>query len=254
MSSVSAVPAAGWLTSLRVLFRWNLASIGPMLPLVIVVQALLGAGIIVGFGLIIPDIDPRTALFLSTGAPTVLLLTVGLVLVPQGVASARANGTFAFQRTLPVPRLAQLLADLLMWSIVALPGVAVGIVVAMLRFDLDLAIDWPLLVVTSLLVTVMATSVGYAIAVSLPPMVAQVVSQVLVFFVMLFSPITFPAERLPGWFQALHDFLPVEAGGNLMRAALASSEYDFMARDLVVLALWSVVGLGITLRALSRRK
>ena len=58
-------------TSFVTLLRWNLAQIGALLPLVVVVQALLAAGIIIGFGFIIPDIDPGTALFLSTGAPTV---------------------------------------------------------------------------------------------------------------------------------------------------------------------------------------
>lgn len=54
--------------------------------------------------------------------------------------------------------------------------------VAKLRYGLDLSISWPLLISSALLVTVMATAVGYAIGVSMKPMVAQLSSQVLVFF------------------------------------------------------------------------
>ncbi|MBD8063521.1 ABC transporter permease [Oceanitalea stevensii] len=241
-------------TTYTTLLRWQVAQIGPLLPLVVVVQALLAAGIIIGFGFLIPDIDPATALFLSTGAPTVLLLTIGFVIVPQGVARARTDGTFAYMRSLPLARPLLLAADLTVWLLIALPSVAVGVLVAQLRYDLDLSFDWPVLVASALLVTLMATAVGYAIAVSLQPMLAQLVTQVLVFFVLLFSPITFPASQLPGWFQTAHDVLPARPGADLLRAGLASDVFDASGRDLLVLVVWCVLGVAVTLRALVRRE
>ncbi|WP_413452362.1 ABC transporter permease [Georgenia phoenicis] len=241
-------------TTYTTLLRWQVAQIGPLLPLVVVIQALLAAGIIIGFGFLIPDIDPATALFLSTGAPTVLLLTIGFVIVPQGVARARTDGTFAYMRSLPLARPLLLAADLTVWLLIALPSVAVGVVVARLRYDLDLSFDWPVLVAAALLVTLMATAVGYAIAVSLQPMLAQLVTQVLVFFVLLFSPITFPASQLPGWFQTVHDVLPARPGADLLRAGLASDVFDASGRDLLVLLAWCVLGVAVTLRALVRRE
>ncbi|GAA1984091.1 ABC transporter permease [Isoptericola halotolerans] len=251
----TAQPSAtvGPWSSYASMVRWNVAQVGSMLPLVVVVQAVLAAGIIVGFGLVIPDIDPATALYLSTGAPTVLLMVVGLVIVPQGVARARTDGTFVFLRTLPVPRLTLLLADLTVWLLVALPSVAVAVLVGELRFDLALSPDWPVLLVATVLVTVTATSVGYAVAVTLPPVLAQLVSQVLVFFVMLFSPLTFPATQLPAWFRTVHEWLPVQPAGDLLRAGLASEVYSADARDVAVLAVWCVVGVLLSLRALVRR-
>lgn len=245
--------APGPWTVYRVLLRWQAAQIGGMLPLIVVIQALLAAGIVVGFGLLIPDIDPATALFLSTGAPTVLLMTVGLVIVPQGVARARLDGSFAHIRTLPVARPLVLLADLTVWLLVCLPSVAVAVGMAELRFDLAFSFDWPVLVAAVLLVTLTATAVGYAIAVTLPPMLAQLVTQVLVFFVMLFSPVTFPASQLPAWFEAVHDVLPVRPAADLLRSGLASDVYVAEPRDLLVLSLWCVVGLAVSVRALVRR-
>ncbi|MEE6282689.1 ABC transporter permease [Georgenia sunbinii] len=245
---------AGLWTGYRTLLRWQVAQIGPLLPLVVVIQALLAAGIIIGFGFLIPDIDHATALFLSTGAPTVLLLTIGLVIVPQGVARARTDGTFNYMRSLPLARPLLLAADMTVWLFIALPSVAVGVLVAWLRYDLTFSFDWPVLIAAALLVTVMATAVGYAIAVTLQPMLAQLVSQVLVFFVLLFSPITFPATQLPQWFQTVHDVLPVRPGADLLRAGLASDTFTADGRDLAVLVAWTVVGIAVTLRALVRRQ
>lgn len=247
------IPRSSPWTGYTTLLRWQLAQIGPFLPLVVVVQALMAAGLIVGFGFLIPDIDGPTALHLSTGAPTILLLTVGLVIVPQSVAQSRLDGTFAYLRTLPVARPLHLAASLTVWSLVALPSVAVAIGVAALRFDLRFAIDWPLLLATAGLVTVTATAVGYMIAVVLPPLLAQLTSQVLVFFVLLFSPITFPVSQLPGWFQGVHDVLPVRPAADLLRSSLASGTYTVAGRDLLVLVLWCVVGLGVSIRALVHR-
>lgn len=252
-TTLAGPPPTGWWTTYRTLLRWTLAQIGPMLPLVVVVQALLAAGIIIGFGFLVPDIDADTARFLSTGAPAVLLMVVGLVIVPQGVAQARANGTFTYLRALPVPRPLLLVADLTVWLLVALPSIVVAVVVARLRYGLAFEIDWPLVVPASVLVAVTATAVGYAIAVSLPPLLAQLVSQVLVFFVMLFSPVTFPASQLPAWFQTVHDVLPVRPAADLLRAGLASGAYPASGRDLVVLLLWAVLGVVVSVRALVRR-
>lgn len=244
----------GTVTALLALMRWSLASTGAMLPLIVIVQAMLAAGIILGFGLVIGDITPQGALFLSTGAPTILLLTIGLVIVPQGVSRARASGAFDYQRALPVARPLVMIVDLVVWALIALPGVAVGLLVARLRFDLTFSFDWPLLVFASLLVTTMATAVGYAIAVSMPPMPAQMLSQVLVFFVLLFSPITFPVEQLPQWFQMLHDVLPIRPAADLLRAGIAAESFTAELRDLLVLAAWTALGLVLTARALMRRR
>ena len=234
LSAPAAAHVPGPFTHYRVLLRWNLAQLGPMLGLVVVVQAGLAAGIVVGFGLLVPGIDTATERFLSTGAPTVLLLTVGLVMVPQGVAQSRANGTFTYLRSMPVPRPLLLASDLTVWSLVALPAIPVTMLVARLRYGLTFAIDWPVLAAGTLLVTLMATSVGYAAAVTLRPMLAQVLSQVLIFFVMLFSPVTFPASQLPAWYQRVHEVLPVQAGADLVRAGLASYEFTASGRDVLV--------------------
>ncbi|MEV0590380.1 ABC transporter permease [Nonomuraea cavernae] len=246
-------PRTGLWTTYGSLLRWTMAQIGVMLPLFIVVQALLAAGIIIGFGFLIPDIDTPAARFLSTGAPTVLLMVIGFVMVPQGVAQARTSGTFTYMRALPVPRPLLLLSDLTVWLAVALPGIPVAMVVAQLRYGFSYTFDWPVLVAASVLAAVMAAAVGYAIAVLLPPLLAQLITQVLVFFVMLFSPITFPASQLPEWFQAVHDVLPFRPAADLLRAGLLSGGHGVHWQDFAVLLVWCALGFAISVRALVRR-
>lgn len=241
------------LTALRLLLSWQLARASTMLPIVLVVQALLAVGIIVGFGFLVPSMDVGTATYLSTGAPTVLLITVGLVVVPQQVATARLDGTWDYLRSLPVPRLLLLVADLLIWLAVALPGLLMALAVAWWRYDVAFSFDLATLLPATVLAVTTATAVGYAIAVVLPPQGAMVMSQVLVFFVLLFSPLTFRVEQLPDWFQRVHEVLPVQAAGDAIRSGLAADQYPGQARDLLVLATWCSIGVALTMRALTRR-
>lgn len=235
------------------LLRWSIAQTGALLSVVVVVQAMLAFGVVVGFGLLIPDLDRPTAAYLATGAPTVLILTVGLVMVPQAVSTARLRGTFTYQRSLPVSRLLLLAADLTMWGLVALPSLAVAVLIGALWYGFPLSVDWPLLLGAGTLTVLTASAVGYAVAVLLPPMLAQVSTQVVLFFVMLFSPVTFPPERLPEWFRAVHSVLPIQASADAVRAGLLSTTYDVSGGALLVLVLWCAAGLGVTLTAITRR-
>lgn len=246
-------PAATPGAALLALLRWQLARIGPLLPVVVVIQVMLSAGLIVGFGFLIPDIDERTALYLSTGAPTMLLLLIGLVIVPGSVGQSRTDGTLTYLRALPVPRPLLLVAELVIWTLIALPSVVVAVLVARWRFDLALSFDWPLLIGVALLVTVSGAALGYMIAVVLPPLLAQVVAQAISFLLILFSPVSFPASQLPGWFQAVHDVLPIRPAADLLRAGLAAEAYTATARDLVVLLAWCAVGLVLSMRTLVQR-
>lgn len=246
-------PRVGWWRTYRTLVRWSAEQIGAVLPFVLVVEVILAAGIIVGFGLLIPDIDTTTAQFLASGAPTVLIMVVGLVIVPMGVAQARSSGAFTYLRAQPVPRPLLLVSELTIWIALAAPSIAVCVGVAQLRFDFAYAYDWAVLVPVALLVALTAAAVGFALAVVLSPALTQIVTQVLVFFVLLFSPVTFPADRLPAWFQTVHDWLPFRPAADLVRAGLLADTYDASLRDVLVLAVWCVLGLAVAVRAVVRR-
>ena len=217
------------LRSYRLLVTWQARRMKMFLPLGIVVQALFAFGIVAGYPLLFPTIDRTTILYLATGGPAVSLITIGLV-----------------------PRVVYLLADMTVWLAVVVPGVIFAVLVAAIRFGLDLEIS-PLVVPAVLLVVLTATSVGYALASLLPPMVANMASQVLVVFILMFSPLNFPADRLPGWLATIHGFLPIQAMGELMRGTLAANTFPLTAGAFLLLGAWCAATFAATSVVLTRR-
>lgn len=240
------------LRSYALLVRWNALRLKEFLPLAIVVQGLFALGIVVGYPLLFPELDQLTTLYLATGAPAITLITMGLVAAPQMVAQARTEGSYEYMRSLPVPRFLHLFADLTVWLAIVLPGVVFAIVLGAWRFSLDL--DVSALVVPALaLTTLTAASVGYAIASVLPPMVANIISQVLVVFTLMFSPLNFPAERLPDWLAAIHAVLPVQAMGELIRGTIAPATFPLEAGAFALLGAWAVGSFLVAWRVMERR-
>ncbi len=240
------------LRSYVLLLQWQLLRLKMFLPLLVLVQGLFALGIVLGYPLLFPEIDRTTILFLATGAPAIALITVGLVAVPQFVGQGKQEGTLDYMRSLPVPRLVYLLADVTVWLIVVVPGVAVAIVISAIRFELDLQVSI-LVVPTLLLVAVTASAIGYAIASVLPTMVSALISQVLVVFVLMFSPLNFPPDRLPDWLAPLHRVLPIQAMGELIRGTIAGPPFSIDAANFLILGAWAVASLGVTWLAMTRR-
>jgi ABC-2 type transport system permease protein len=238
--------------SYRLLVGWQARRMRMFLPLGIMVQALFALGIVAGYPLLFPSIDRTTILYLATGGPAISLISMGLVAVPQLVAQARTEGTLDYMRSLPVPRIVYLLADLTVWLVVVLPGVVFAVVVGTLRFGLELQVS-PLVVPAIVLVALTATSIGYALASVLPPMVANMASQVLVVFILMFSPLNFPADRLPGWLAAIHRVLPIQAMGELMRGTLASNAFPITLGAFALLGAWCAATFAVTGVVLNRR-
>lgn len=248
----AANPAVEWLRSWWMLIRWNAASSKMILPLTVIVQVMLSVGIVIGFGFLAPVEYPEVALRLATGAPTILLLTTGLVVVPQVVGAMKQEGSYDWFRSLPAPRSAFLFADLTIWTLISLPGIALAIVVAIWQYDLNITpTPWSPLI--AVLVAATAAVVGYGMATALPVRVAQLLTQVLVFAILLFSPITVESAVLPDWLAAAHRVLPMEPMADLMRAHLAPEVYSVSAGQLAVLAVWGIGSTVLTLALMSRR-
>lgn len=235
------------------LIQWQLRRGASSLPLMILVQSLLAVGTIVGFGFLIGDVDPAAALFLATGAPTVTLVMVGLVMTPQTVAEEKREGSIDWKHTLPVPRALFLVADLAMWTVIALPGLVLALLVAMWRYGISFSFS-PWLLFGVIIVSLTAASVGYAVATLLPPMVAMLISQLLVFVILLFTPISFPPDRMPSWLQSAHEWLPFQPMGDVIRGGLASGAYPIPTAAIVTLTIWCVLAVAGAAAVLVRRR
>lgn len=240
------------LRSYRLLVTWQAMRKKAYLPLMMAVQTLFTLGIVLGYPLLFPTLDKLSIYLIATGAPAISMVSVGLVALPQTVGEAKTEGSLAYMRSLPVPRLAYLLADLTVWLAIVIPGVVLGVMVGAWRFGLDLQVS-PMIVPAMLMVALTATCVGYAIASVLPYMLTVIVTQALVVVIFMFSPLTFLPDKLPGWLEAIHRLLPVQAMGEVTRGTIASNVFTVPSGAWITLAAWCMLGFAVTYAAMTRR-
>jgi energy-coupling factor transporter ATP-binding protein EcfA2 len=104
------------------------------------------------------------------------------------------------------------------------------------------------------LAAAMATSVGYGLGhLVRNPRVINPLTNLLVFLVLMFSPIVVPIERFPTWFGAIHQVLPFWHMANVLRDGLTSGLVDHIARSHAVLTAWLIAAWGVTAWVISRR-
>lgn len=234
------------------LIRWSLIRHKYLLPTFSIVQAAFALAIVYGLALLIPDESQTTAMYLSSGAISLGIIAVGCVLAPQIVSTAKQEGITKYQRTLPVTRSALLFADIAIWCVASLPGVFMGCLAAILRFDITLDIT-----LLSFLIIVIAQltmiCIGFAIAYAFPPNVMALVTQLIMLGGLLFSPITYPIDRLPEWTTYIYQSMPFVPITNLLRSTLFNYGL-FSLIDLIVAILWAILGFSLSLFALSRRE
>ena len=235
------------------LLWWQFLRFRNQLVLIVIIQVLLALGIVYGLAFLFDEIDPTAALFLATGAPTLTLLIMGLSVVPQEVSQAKVTGRLEYLSSLPVPRLATLAADVTFWLLAQLPGTVLALVVASIRFDFGLRVG-AAVVPAFLLVALTAACVGYAMAMAMQPQVAQQLTSFISIGILLFSPINFPIERLPGALRAVHRVLPITYMADLVRWSLTGRFATQIALAFTVAAAWCVVALAGSYRIAVRRR
>jgi ABC-2 type transport system permease protein len=240
------------LRSYQLLVTWQAWRKKAYLPLMMAVQTLFSLGIVLGYPLLFPTLDRTSIYLIATGAPAISMISVGLVALPQTVGEQKSEGSLAYMRSLPVPRLAYLLADLTVWLAIVIPGVVLGVLVGAWRFGLELQVS-PLAVPAMLMVALTATCVGYALASVLPYMLTVIVTQAIVVFVFMFSPLTFLPDKLPGWLEAIHSILPIQAMGEVTRGTIAPNEFPLPMGSFLTLAVWCLLGFVVTYAAMTRR-
>ena len=153
----------GLLRNYKLMLKWQALSSKTILPLALVVELVVAFGFVIGLGFLYPSITPNIAKFLTTGAPTISLLMVGLVMVPQLVSISKTEGTFDYIWSLPVPRMVYVAADATMYTLIAIPGVILSLVLGAAYYHFGLHVS--LLVIPAMLLIVLAgIFLGYALA------------------------------------------------------------------------------------------
>ncbi len=239
--------------SYLLLLQWDFLRRRRILPTIIVIQAALAVGVVYGLAFLIPDVDPKSALYLSTGAPTLSMLILGLTVVPQEVAQAKLTGRLDWFSTLPIPRLAPLASEITYWLAASLPGTVLALIVASYRFEFGLRVN-AAVVPALLLVAATASAVGYAIATASAPQLTQQFSSFVGIGLLLFSPINFPADQLPRTLQLVHRVLPVEGMADIVRWSLTGRYVAHPATAFAVVTAWCIGALALSVRVATSRR
>jgi ABC-2 type transport system permease protein len=146
------------------------------------------------------------------------------------------------------------LSTLTVATAAALPAVAATIVVAVWRYGVAFHLSWPF-VAAVLLVALMTSSVGFALGHSVEnPLLMNLIGNLTIFFVLLFSPIVFPPEQLPGWLQAVHQVLPFQHMAATMRAGLTDGLVTGLPGSYAVLGAWTVASWALAGTIVGRRR
>jgi ABC-2 type transport system permease protein len=243
-----------WLSGFSSMLRFDLTSLRETLPFFLLIQILMGAGMAILYGFYFADLPPLAATFIATGAPTLAIVPVGMALVPGVVMQHKFDQTYDFLWSLPVPRLAIAASSFVLFTALALPGVAVSLLVAVWRYDIHLSVSWAI-VPAVLLAALMANSVGFGMAHAIPePRITNLLVNMIIFLVLLFSPIAFPIANFPGWFAAVHRVLPFFHMANIIRAGLTHGLVDRVAVSYAVVAAWTVASWALAGWVVGRRR
>jgi ABC-2 type transport system permease protein len=221
------------------MMTWSWTSSRPWLALLGAVQIMMPVGIVIGLSFLFPDITLPIARHLITGTPTIILLTMGMDVVPQMVAQGRLQGTHDFMLSLPVPRMVLLASDATIFFLLTIPGIIIALILGSVYHDFPLQVS-PLVIPVFILISMTGTFIGYAIALGVPrPQMANIASQILLYFIVFFSPIIYPAEQLPTWLAAIHKVLPIQYMADLSRGTLSDVDVN-MGLAFAVTGAWCV--------------
>ena len=143
-------------------------------------------------------------------------------------------------------------ADATIWLLVSLPGVILALAIGALHFDFGLTVN-PLIVPALFLISLTGISIGYCIAHGAPkPQTAHLATQIIVFAIMLFSPVMYPIEQLPEWLATVHKFLPIKYMADLSRGTLTDIEVN-LGLAFSVVGIWALASVILTYVLVRRR-
>jgi ABC-2 type transport system permease protein len=243
-----------WVSTYRSMLHFETINLRAFLILALIIQVLMGAGMSLMYGYYFGDLDVTQQTFLVTGIPALALVPIGFVMVPNSIMEHKIRDTYDYVWSLPGPRLVSATATFTLFTALALPGTAAALWIASLVYPIDLHISLSI-VPAVLLTSAMAASVGYALGHAIPePRVINLISNLVIFMVLLFSPIVVSIDQFPDWWANVHRVLPFWHMSVAIRAGLTDGLVtSSLLLSYLVLAAWTIVSWAIAGWVVGRR-
>ncbi|MBK5267479.1 MAG: ABC transporter permease, partial [Acidimicrobiia bacterium] len=175
-------------------------------------------------------------------------------LVPGVISGQRIEDVYDYVWSLPVPRSASAGATFTVFTAISLPGTVVALFVSSLVYDVQLDPSWRIIPAV-LLSASMATVVGYAVGQGMRnPRMVNLLTNLLIFVILMFSPIVIPIDLFPDWLAAVHRVLPFWHMTNLIRDGLTTGFVSDVGVSYAVSAVWTVGAVVLSARVVGRRR
>ncbi|MEO3814905.1 ATP-binding cassette domain-containing protein [Sphaerisporangium sp. B11E5] len=197
--------------------------------------------------------DRESLLYIISGATVFALATENVNNLAQRVGMLKAEGTIIYYASLPISKVSFISALMLSRLLLITPGLVTPMVAGALMYDLDLAPSALMLLVLPLAALSMA-SLGMMIGSLFARVdVIAIVTNILVFALLLIAPVMIPSDALPAPLRAVGWLLPPTYAADALRRSMAGDLGLALTTDLVVLAGMALLGLTVSARWLRWR-
>lgn len=176
-----------------------------------------------------------------------IIVTVGLMSVPIGVASRREAGVLRRYQATPLRPVIYLTADVLVYFGMTLLGVVFLILTGRIGYNVHFDGNWVSVLVGFSLGALSFFAFGFLIAGLAPTArIAQTVGMVIAFPMMFLSGATIPLEVLPATVRELARLIPLTYVVTLLRGLWVGEAWSKHLTEVVVLVGLLVVGTAIS--------
>jgi len=164
--------------------------------------------------------DAESLVYIVSGSAVFAVTTEGLLMIAQRIGLMRDNGSLIYYASLPISKIAFIVSIMSARLGLILPGLVTPIVAGRLLYDAPLALSpWVLLLLP--LTSASLSGVGLAVGLSIRSLdMIILVSNLVLFVVLLAAPVMIPASSLPLPLQALGYLMPPTYAADALRRAL----------------------------------
>jgi ABC-2 type transport system permease protein len=243
----------GWrkfLVDLKFLWLEQMLEVRASWPFFVTFSLLMPLSMVFGFARIGSGLTDRASLlYIVSGAAVFATATEGLVAMAMRIAWMKREGMMVYYASLPISKVAFVMAIIASRLLVTLPGMLAPMLVAPLLYrDLELRFSpWVLLLLP--LTALSLSSAGMALGSLIDNVeLVNALTQVLLFLLLLAAPVFIPAESLPLPLRLLGYLLPPTYAADALRHALGGTVGRAFFVDVALLLLLS----GASLAGLSR--
>ena len=179
------------------------------------------------------------------------IIAIGLTLAPQMVSDSENEGYFSFLKNFPISRSGIFITEIFSWLIVSLPGLLIVPILGSLKHGWEHVV--PMYSKFFIVVALEACylSLGIMLALCFKLEIVQVVSQLLMLFAMLFTPILFPESHLPAILAHTHRVLPFDSGQRLLLSQNMTNELYWCC---IVVGVWFLLTASLGTAALEKKR